>query len=121
MPPRNLQRGNLPFGEIVGVLCLPDAGCRLERHTENDRIAVGDAAVDAARTVSRTAAVMCTDRVIVLRASHPGGSESVTEFNASHSRYGKYGMGNQRLDRSEKRLAQSDRQMSDRALHDAAQ
>ena len=47
----NLQGGHLPFGEVVGLLRLRDAGGGLERNAEHQRVAVGDTAVHAAGVI----------------------------------------------------------------------
>ena len=121
---------HLTLCKIECLLRLPYAGGRLEGYPEHDRIAVGDAAVHSAGPVlgrmhaemqADIAAFDIVERVIVLRTLHSGRLESISEFYATDSRDGEDGVGNQGLDRVEKRLAKAYRKAGGGALDHAAE
>ena len=119
---RNVEGGLLAGLDVEGGLGFGDAGGRLEGYTKYYRRAVRDTAVDAAGTVlhggHRT--FFKLKRVIMFRAFHPGGCETVTELYATDSRDGEHSMRNQGLDRIEERFSKTGRNSGDPALDNAA-
>ncbi len=92
----HFKRIHLPCLEIEGRLGLADARSGFESHFEDYRSTVSDASVDSACTVLCRTAVR-TYRVIMFRALQPRRHESITEFDAAHTRYGEYRMRDDRL------------------------
>ena len=119
---RNVEGGLLAGLDVEGGLGFGDAGGRLEGYTKYYRRAVRDTAVDAAGTVlhggHRT--FFKLKRVIMFRAFHPGGCETVTELYATDSRDGEHSMRNQGLDRIEERFSKTGRNSGDPTLDNAA-
>ena len=91
MAARYFKGVHLSCLEIECLLGLADARCRLERHTETDRSAVGNASVCSAGSVLQRSSVL-SDRVIMLGTFHAGRFKSVTEFQSAHSWYREYRM-----------------------------
>ena len=91
----DIEGGLLAGADIEGGLGLGDAGGRLEGDTKDDRGTVRDAAVDSAGTVlgSGHRTILKFKRIIVFRAFHPSGGETVTELYAADSGDGKDGVG----------------------------
>ena len=93
--------------QVDSNLGTGNAGGGLDGGAEDERVAVGDASVDAAGAVAGSVSCDVGERVIVLRAAHAGGSEAVAELYAPDARYGENHLGNGRLHRIEEGLAQT--------------
>ena len=95
--------------EVDRPLRRREARRRLDGDTEDERIAVGDAAVDAPGVVGLGPAVGPGDGVVGGRAGHPGQGEAGPELDAFDGRDGEQDVGQERFDGIEEGLAQSGR------------
>ena len=87
---------------------------------DDELVAVGDAAVDAARAVLGSPAGAIDEGIVVLAAAHPGGGEAVAELDAAHGGHREEGVGDQGLGRVEEGLAEARREAADPDLDEAA-
>ena len=106
--------------QIDSGLGTGNAGGGLDGGTEDDRVAVGDASVDAAGTVAGGVARDVGERVVVLRAAYAGGAEAVPELYAPDAGNGENHLGNGRFHRIEEGLAQTGGDPAADAFHHSA-
>ena len=120
MPPLDPQLFGLARLGVERDLRRRDAGRRLDRPADDDRVAVRKPAHDSSGIVRRGRAVRADDRVVVLAASHPGGGESCAELYALDRRNREKQVAHRAFDRVEERFAQRGRYAGRGAFDDAS-
>src|SRR5690606_35159457 len=108
--------------EIDGLLLLEDGGGGLKGHAEDHVLAIGDAALHAARAVRARAdaAVLALEKIVVLRSFQQRALEAAADLEALRRRDGQHGLREVRLEPVEHRLAEADWQAAYPAFDDAA-
>jgi len=104
------------------VLRLHEGGDRFEGDTEINRLAVGNASLNAARTIGRgiDPAAFGPERVVVLRAREQNAAEAGAEIEAFGSRQTEHRLGQVRLEAVKDRLAPACRDAAGNPFNDAA-
>ena len=114
------QRLDLVRGQIVGHLFAADARRGLDGGADDEFVAVGQSAVDAARVVGRCRAFDVEERVVVLGAAHARPGEAAAEFHALDGGNREEQVGDHAFGRVEEGLSQPQRNALHAAFDDAA-
>src|SRR6266542_3194457 len=115
--------GGVLVMDAHGVLLAHDRRGRLEGHAEVDRLAVGDAALDAARAIGSRADTLAVhvELVVVLGSAQVGAGEAGADLEALAGGQAQHPLGQVGLEPVEHRLAPAGRAATHGAGHDAAE
>lgn len=121
MPPARSESGLLARTSHR-FLFVADCSCRLKRDAKINFLSITDAALHSAGVVRRRANFSAAHLkwIVMLRAPHPGGRKTRTDFETFCCRYAQHRFSQICLELIENRLANSRRNAASDAFNDAA-